>query len=143
MVVFVADSAPRQTCLVKCLAYWLHGLEIAAAFEELADSCWSKLLQRHSQVSVLLARGACLPLLIQIKRGVLQFCIPCVRILSLGNTHTFLSNIPEVNASVVQCWVSPSQVLSCFAHHSVWSQPCMTPTHGVLQQLHYTMRREW
>ena len=40
----------RRTCLVKFMAYWLHALEIAAAFEELADACWGKLLEMHTQV---------------------------------------------------------------------------------------------
>lgn len=40
----------RRACLAKFLAFWLHALEIAAAFEELADTCWSKLLNRQSQV---------------------------------------------------------------------------------------------
>jgi hypothetical protein len=40
----------RRTHLHKCLAHWLHALEIAAAFESLADACWEKLLLRHAQV---------------------------------------------------------------------------------------------
>jgi hypothetical protein len=37
-------------CLLKFISCWLHALDIAAAFEELADACYEKLLTRRAQV---------------------------------------------------------------------------------------------
>lgn len=43
----------RGVCLAKFLACWVHALDIATAFNELADTHWANILTRRSQVSTL------------------------------------------------------------------------------------------
>lgn len=50
MLLLLFLLACRVKCLLKFISCWLHGLDIAAAFEELADACYEKLLRRRAQV---------------------------------------------------------------------------------------------
>lgn len=54
-----AVTACRVKCLLKFISCWLHALDIAAAFEELADACYEKLLRRRAQVRLAIMLPYC------------------------------------------------------------------------------------